>query len=67
MTPAARSGISVSASRRTPSEQLGGIAATIEPLLAAGLEVYAYFQHEDAPTAPTYAARLLELVRADDR
>ena len=48
-------------------QQLGGIAATIEPLLAAGLEVYAYFQHEDAPTAPTYAARLLERVRADDR
>ena len=67
VTPTARSGISVSASRRTPSEQLGGIAATIEPLLAAGLEVYAYFQHEDAPTAPAYAARLLELVRADDR
>ena len=62
-----RSGISVSASRRTPSEQLAEIAATVEPLLAAGLEVFAYFQHEDAPTAPAYAARLLELVRADDR
>jgi uncharacterized protein YecE (DUF72 family) len=48
-------------------EQLAGIAATIEPLLEEGLEVFAYFQHEDAPTAPTYAARLLELVRADDR
>jgi hypothetical protein len=43
------------------------IAATIEPLLEEGLEVFAYFQHEDAPTAPAYAARLLELVRADDR
>jgi uncharacterized protein YecE (DUF72 family) len=48
-------------------EQLVGIAATIEPLLEKGLEVFAYFQHEDAPTAPAYAARLLELVRADDR
>jgi uncharacterized protein YecE (DUF72 family) len=48
-------------------EQLAGIAATIEPLLEEGLEVFAYFQHEDAPTAPAYAARLLELVRADDR
>jgi uncharacterized protein YecE (DUF72 family) len=48
-------------------EQLAGIAATIEPLLEEGLEVFAYFQHEDAPTAPGYAARLLELVRADDR
>jgi uncharacterized protein YecE (DUF72 family) len=48
-------------------EQLAGIAATIEPLLEEGLDVFAYFQHEDAPTAPAYAARLLELVRADDR
>jgi uncharacterized protein YecE (DUF72 family) len=48
-------------------EQLVGIAATIEPLLEEGLDVFAYFQHEDAPTAPAYAARLLELVRADDR
>jgi uncharacterized protein YecE (DUF72 family) len=48
-------------------EQLAGIAATIEPLLEEGLEVFAYFQHEDTPTAPAYAARLLELVRADDR
>jgi uncharacterized protein YecE (DUF72 family) len=48
-------------------EQLAVIAATIEPLLEEGLDVFAYFQHEDAPTAPAYAARLLELVRADDR
>jgi hypothetical protein len=48
-------------------EQLAEIAATIEALVATGLEVFAYFQHEDAPTAPTYAARVLELVRADDR
>jgi uncharacterized protein YecE (DUF72 family) len=48
-------------------EQLAVIAATIEPLLEEGLEVFAYFQHEDPPTAPAYAARLLELVRADDR
>ena len=30
-------------------------------------EVFAYFRHEDAPTAPAYAARLLELVRAEER
>ena len=48
-------------------QQLAGIAATVEPLLDAGLEVFAYFQHEDAPTAPAYAARLLELVHPDDR
>jgi hypothetical protein len=26
--------------------------------------VYGYFRHEDEPTAPAYAARLLELVSA---
>ena len=46
--------------------QLAGIAARVRPLLAAGVEVFAYFQHEDAPTAPAYASRLLELVRADE-
>ncbi len=48
-------------------EQLAAIAATIAPLLEQGLEIFAYFQHEDAPTAPAYAARLLELVGADNR
>ncbi len=42
------------------------IAARIRPLLSAGVDVFAYFRHEDAPTAPAYAARLLELVRGDD-
>ena len=28
-----------------------------------GRRVYAYFKHEDEPTAPAYAARLLELSR----
>jgi uncharacterized protein YecE (DUF72 family) len=37
-------------------------ADTIRALLADGLDVYCYFRHEDAPTAPAYAARLLELV-----
>lgn len=48
-------------------DQLIELAATIEPLLEAGLEVFAYFQHEDAPTAPAYAARLRELVRPHER
>jgi uncharacterized protein YecE (DUF72 family) len=48
-------------------EQIAEIAETLEPLLAEGLEIFAYFQHEDAPSAPAYAARLLELVPADDR
>jgi uncharacterized protein YecE (DUF72 family) len=41
---------------------LAGWAARIRPLLDGGLDVYCYFRHEDEPTAPAYAARLLELV-----
>jgi uncharacterized protein YecE (DUF72 family) len=47
-------------------DELAEIAARIAPLLAGDVDVFAYFRHEDAPTAPSYAARLLELVRADD-
>lgn len=47
-------------------QELEEIAARIEPLLADGVDVFAYFRHEDAPTAPAYAARLLELVRGDE-
>ena len=46
--------------------ELAEIAARIEPLLESGVDVFAYFRHEDAPTAPAYAARLLELVRGND-
>jgi uncharacterized protein YecE (DUF72 family) len=42
---------------------LAAHAETIRPLLARGVEVYAFYRHEDAPTAPAYALRLLELVR----
>ena len=42
-------------------ESLAEWAARIRPLLDSGLDVYCYFQHEDEPTAPVYAARLLEL------
>jgi uncharacterized protein YecE (DUF72 family) len=45
-------------------EELKAAAATIRPLLAAGVDVYAYFRHEDAPSAPQYALRLLELLGA---
>ena len=41
---------------------LHAIAAGLRPLLAAGVEVFAYFRHENEPTAPAYAARLRELV-----
>jgi uncharacterized protein YecE (DUF72 family) len=43
-------------------EALRAWAEHIRPLLAAGVAVYAYFKHEDEPTAPAYAARLLELL-----
>ena len=43
-------------------EQLSGIARGIQPLLAEGVEVYAYFRHEDEPSAPRYAERLLALL-----
>jgi uncharacterized protein YecE (DUF72 family) len=37
-------------------------ADRIRALLADGLDVYCYFRHEDAPTAPAYATRLLAMV-----
>jgi uncharacterized protein YecE (DUF72 family) len=40
-------------------------AGRIRPLLDNGIDVYCYFRHEDEPTAPQYAARLLELVSLD--
>lgn len=43
---------------------LAELALRIRPLLAAGIEVFAYFKHEDEPTAPAYAERLRELVAA---
>jgi uncharacterized protein YecE (DUF72 family) len=43
-------------------EGLATLAAEISLLLARGLEVYGYFRHEDEPTAPAYAARLLDLL-----
>jgi uncharacterized protein YecE (DUF72 family) len=44
-------------------EALAEIADGLTPLLGDGLELYCYFRHEDEPTAPRYAERLLELVR----
>ena len=40
---------------------LAAWAKRLRPLLAEGLDVYCFFQHEDEPTAPRYAERLLEL------
>ena len=41
---------------------LEACAARVRPLLDDGLDVHCYFRHEDAPTAPAYAARLRELL-----
>jgi uncharacterized protein YecE (DUF72 family) len=43
-------------------ETLHGLADPVRPLVADGVAVYCYFRHEDAPTAPRYAERFLELV-----
>src|ERR1700693_4442668 len=40
---------------------LSDLAARIRPVLDSGVEVYAYFKHEDEPTAPAYAERLRAL------
>jgi uncharacterized protein YecE (DUF72 family) len=39
------------------------LAERIRPLLAAGVDVFAYFRHEEEPSAPLYAERLLSLLR----
>jgi uncharacterized protein YecE (DUF72 family) len=44
-------------------DDLRGWAERLRPLLEAGVHVHCYFKHEDEPTAPSYAQRLLELVR----
>jgi uncharacterized protein YecE (DUF72 family) len=41
---------------------LAAWAERLRPLLDDGLRVYCYFKHEDEPTAPLYAQRLLELL-----
>jgi uncharacterized protein YecE (DUF72 family) len=41
---------------------LHALAAELRPLLGVGVEIFAYFRHEDEPTAPAYAARLRELL-----
>jgi uncharacterized protein YecE (DUF72 family) len=43
-------------------DEIRALAERIAPLVTAGVDVFAYFRHEDEPTAPAYALRLLELV-----
>ena len=40
---------------------LEALRRRIQPVLDGGTDVYAFFRHEDEPTAPRYAARLREL------
>jgi uncharacterized protein YecE (DUF72 family) len=42
---------------------LAACARRLVPLLEDGVDVYCYFKHEDEPTAPLAAERLLELAR----
>ena len=42
-------------------EALKAWAQRLTPLLDDGIAVHCYFRHEDEPTAPAYAARLLAL------
>ena len=41
---------------------LAGWADRLGPVLESGIEVWCYFKHEDEPTAPLYAERLVELL-----
>jgi uncharacterized protein YecE (DUF72 family) len=43
---------------------LGELAERVRPLVDSDVAVHGYFRHEDEPTAPAYAARLLELASA---
>jgi uncharacterized protein YecE (DUF72 family) len=40
---------------------LADLAGRLRPVLDAGIDVFAYFKHEDEPTAPAYAERLRKL------
>jgi uncharacterized protein YecE (DUF72 family) len=43
-------------------DDLEAFAAPIRALLEEGIDVFAYFRHEDFPHAPAYAQRLIELI-----
>ena len=44
-------------------EALSGWAKQLRPHIESGARVYCYFMHEDEPSAPRYAQRLLDLLR----
>jgi uncharacterized protein YecE (DUF72 family) len=41
---------------------LAGWAERLRPHVVAGTDVYCYFKHEEEPTAPDYARRLLDFL-----
>ncbi len=43
---------------------LAAWAKRLRPLLDEGVRVYCYFKHEDEPTGPLYAERLIELLNS---
>ena len=43
-------------------DDLRGWADRLRPVLNDDIRVHCYFKHEDAPTAPSYAQRLIELL-----
>jgi uncharacterized protein YecE (DUF72 family) len=45
-------------------DALRAAAARIAPLLESGVEVFAFFRHQDEPSAPAYAQRLRQLLEA---
>ena len=55
-----RSATCACASRRTTTRTLAAWAQRLRPLLDEGVRVYCYFKHEDEPTGPLYAERLLD-------
>jgi uncharacterized protein YecE (DUF72 family) len=44
------------------NEDVAAMATRIRPLVEDGIDVFAYFRHEDEPTAPAYAEKLLALL-----
>jgi uncharacterized protein YecE (DUF72 family) len=50
--------------REPPYDQstLAEWANRIRPLLGDGIEIYCYFKHEEAPSAPHYAQQLVDLI-----
>jgi uncharacterized protein YecE (DUF72 family) len=44
------------------ADDLAAMATRIRPLVDEGIDVFAYFRHEDEPTAPVYAEKLLTLL-----